>query len=112
MIKTLTKITLDDACSAHASSDTHGDQSITHFTPFHLGKEGCRQLGPGAPQGMTQCNSAPVDIDNVRVKADLLNHTQGLNRKGFVEFDKAYVFQLQFSQLESFGNGMSCGETS
>jgi hypothetical protein len=49
----------------------------------------------GTAQGVAQDNSSPVDIDDLRIHAQLLHHRQRLHGKSFVKFDQADLVEGQ-----------------
>ena len=79
---------------AHPAADTHGDHAITGLPALHLVHQGRCQFGAGATKGMPKSNCATVDVDDLRIKSQLLDDRKRLCGKGFIEFNQVEVFLL------------------
>ncbi len=49
---------------------------------------------------MPQCDRAAIYVDDFRIKPQVLNYCQGLDGKGFVEFNQANIANVQTCSLQ------------
>jgi len=73
------------------AADAHGDHAELRVAALHLAQDGGRQLGAGAPQGMSQGDGAAVGIDALGGEFGEPDRRQRLHREGLVELDNADV---------------------
>ena len=96
---------LEDAGSAHAAADAHGDHAVAHLAASHFLEQRCGEFGAGAAEGMAERDGAAVDVDARRIEAERADDGEGLRGKGLVELDEADVVEGEAGELEGFGDG-------
>src|SRR5271165_2142461 len=77
----------ENAGSALASADTHGDHAVTRIFAMHFAQNGRGELRACAAEGMAECDGAAVGVHAIEIQARLANHGQRLNCEGLVQFD-------------------------
>ena len=87
---------LDDCCFPLSNTHAKRDQAIIGWflflcAPFHFMQQRGQEASSRTSQWMTESNGPPVDIDPLGIQAQVLDHSQGLDGKGFVQFDQMYI---------------------
>src|SRR5262245_40291140 len=73
------------ACGAHATADTHGDDSVFRLAPAALDQRVAGQARAGHAVGMADRNRTTVDVEFFRIDAELVAAIDHLHRKCLVE---------------------------
>src|SRR5665213_188087 len=94
----------ENACGALTSADTHGDHAIARVFAMHFAQDGGGELRTGAAEGMAERDGATVGVHAIEIQASFANHSQRLDREGFIQFDDVDIFLLQAGERESFRN--------
>src|SRR6266702_501368 len=85
---------------AHAAADTHGHDAVLRLAPPPLDQEVAGQPRPGHAVGMADRDRATVDVELVRIDAELVAAIDHLHRIGLVELPEIDVVDLQIVTLE------------
>src|SRR5215467_10263259 len=82
---------LENSCGAHAAADAHRYQPVSRLPPPHLVQDRRCQLRAGAAERMAECNSAPVDIETIRIDRQFAQAREHLRREGLVQLDEIHL---------------------
>src|SRR5438552_11953938 len=85
---------------AHAAADAHCHHAVFRFAPPALDQEVAREPCPGHAVGMTDGDRTAIDVELVRINAELVAAIDHLHRVGFIELPEINVVDLQVMALE------------
>jgi len=72
-------------------ADTHRRQTKTHLLLVHGMQQRRGNAGPTGPEWVTNCQAAPMDIHLLTIDSKLIEASQHLGSKRFIEFNQADV---------------------
>ena len=84
-------IRLDCQCHGVSAAEAERGDAALGVAPGHFVEQGHEDAGAGGADGMAQCHGAAVYVGFCRVEAQLLYDGDGLDGKGFVQFEQIYV---------------------
>src|SRR6266508_5003024 len=82
---------LDDRGDPLAHPDAHRDQAVAAAGPPELVDEHRHQARSAHPERMAQRDGTPVDVDDRRVQAQLVDAHERLRCEGLVELDEIEI---------------------
>src|SRR5271169_1447991 len=85
---------------AHAAADAHGHHAVFRLAPPPFDQEMAGQSRAGHAVGMADRNRTAIDVEFVRIDAELVAAINHLNRIGLVELPEIDVVDLQPVPLE------------
>src|SRR5690242_18576014 len=89
-----------------AAAAAHGADGMFRLAPPALDQRGAGQASTGHAIGMADGNRTAVDVELVRVDAELVAAIDHLHREGFVELPEIDVVDLQAVPLEQPRHGI------
>src|SRR5436305_14458450 len=91
---------LPDRGDALAHADAHRGETVLHAAMLHLAYQGADQASSAAPQRVTQCDRAAVDVDLLLIEAEEADARERLRGKRLVQLDECNVGRLQAGLLQ------------
>src|SRR5215813_2418635 len=90
----------EQAGGAHAATDAHGHHAVFGLAPAALDQEVAGQARSGHTIGMADRDRAAVDVELLRVDAELVAAIDHLHRIGLVELPQIDIVDLQTMPLQ------------
>src|SRR4051812_46328268 len=84
---------LDCHCDGIATAQTQGCDPSPRFAPDHFVNQSDENPCTTCSYGMAEGDCTAVDVDFFRRKPKLLNHSDRLHRKCFIEFEEIHAFR-------------------
>ena len=91
--------------STHASADAHSRHTVAFFFLSHGVQHRCSSNSTRGTERMSQCDSTAARIDDMLVQFELIDNSEALCSKGFVEFNPLDVFEFKLAQMQGFRYG-------
>src|SRR5713101_1220549 len=85
---------------AHAATNAHGHHAVFRLAPPALDQEVAGQPRAGHAIGMADRDRAAIDVELVRIDAELVAAIDHLHRIGLVELPEIYIVDLQAVPLQ------------
>src|SRR5215813_2250750 len=90
----------EQAGGAHAATDAHGHHAVSGLAPAALDQEMAGEPRPSHTIGMADRDRTAVDVELLRVDAELVAAIDHLHRIGLVELPEIDVVDLQIVPLQ------------
>src|SRR4051812_33488815 len=96
---------LEQTRGAHAAADAHGNNGVFRLAAAAFDQRVAGEARTRHAVGVADRNRAAVDIDLVRIDAELVAAIDHLHRKGFVQFPEVDVVDTEAVALEQPRHG-------
>src|SRR5215813_5667993 len=94
----------EQAGGAHAATDAHGHHAVSGLAPAALDQEMAGEPRASHTIGMADRDRAAVDVELLRIDAELVAAIDHLHRIGLVELPEIDVVNLQIVTLQQSGD--------
>src|SRR5262245_29141709 len=95
---------LEQAGSAHAAADAHGDDHVLGPAPAAFDQDVAGAARAGHAEGMADRDRAAVDVELLVGNAELVAAVEHLHREGLVQLPEIDVVHIEPKALEQLGN--------